>query len=327
MVRRLKYAYAVYDVGAPPFLRFFILTRNAVYGPAIRLTGGAGGILSLGRRVCGRHSSKTGNANYKRSLKNGVASVCRRRKREYAPIRVHSFDGNARLVEGLRSAIAALASGKGHLPPLAGEDLDPRFLPASTLVGASWTVALAAFSEDGGSGAPGGPSVQFVQGTGEVGHLTTGGVLSQDARGRGGGTLQEVPLLSVDAWRERAGIGLIDVLKIDVEGHDVHVLRGAGRTLSAGLASVVMFEYHHKWPNVFTLASVVEWMANAGGRRAKGGAAYVCYLEGKHLLLRLTGCWDSKLELRRWSNVWCLHAVRASAVVAAFDAYSLAFLG
>ena len=49
----------------------------------------------------------------------------------------------------------------------------------------------------GGAGAPGGPTVQFVQGMGEVGHLTAGGVRSKDAQKRGGGTISEVPLLSV----------------------------------------------------------------------------------------------------------------------------------
>ena len=99
-----------------------------------------------------------------------------------------------------------------------------------------------------------------------------------------------------------------------------------------------MFEYHEKWPKEFSLASIVDWMAGIGGSGAGGGGggirsdgthtavSYVCYLEGKHLLLRLTGCWDRALELRRWSNVYCLHSVHAAAAVAAFDAYSLAFV-
>ena len=103
--------------------------------------------------------------------------------------------------------------------------------------------------------------------------------------------------------------------------------------IQAGLATVVMFEYHEKWPKEHSLAAVVDWMSAVGGGSGGGGGdggaasvSYVCYLEGKHLLLRLTGCWDRALEMRRWSNVWCLHAVHAAPVVAAFDAYSLAFV-
>ena len=90
---------------------------------------------------------------------------------------------------------------------------------------------------------------------------------------------------------------------------------------------MVMFEYHEKWPKEHSLAAVVDWMSAVGGGGGEtASVAYVCYLEGKHLLLRLTGCWDRALEMRRWSNVWCLHAVHAAPVVAAFDAYSLAFV-
>ena len=289
--------------------------------------GGAGPLLPRAGRVCGRQSAKTGNANYQRELSKGVGSVCARARAGYAPIQVHSFDGNAGLVSGLRSAIGAIASG-GTLHGSTANDLDPAFRPDVASVGGAWTVTLAAFSEDGDAGGPGGRTVQFVQGLGEVGHLSVRGVRSEDAQKRGGGTLRAVPMLSVDAWRERMQIKRIDVLKIDVEGHDVSVLRSARRTLSSGLASVVMFEYHHKWPTEHTLGSVVEWMAHPNPTAAGygGPAVYVCYLEGKNLLLRLTGCWDKKLELRRWSNVWCLHSVHAATVVTAFDAYSIAFM-
>jgi hypothetical protein len=34
---------------------------------------------------------------------------------------------------------------------------------------------------------------------------------------------------------------------------------------------------------------------------------FSCYLEGTMHLVKLTdGCWDPRLEIRQWSNVWCL---------------------
>lgn len=47
---------------------------------------------------------------------------------------------------------------------------------------------------------------------------------------------------TVDAFCEANGIEAIDLLKIDTEGYDLHVLAGAARTLAAGLVRFVLVE-------------------------------------------------------------------------------------
>jgi hypothetical protein len=43
------------------------------------------------------------------------------------------------------------------------------------------------------------------------------------------------------------GIAEVDLLKIDAEGYDLHVLRGAERCLAARAVAVVQFEYNRPW--------------------------------------------------------------------------------
>lgn len=91
----------------------------------------------------------------------------------------------------------------------------------------------------------------------------------------------------------------IDILLIDTEGSDALVLEGAKGILSTGSVRMLVFEYHYNcpWANT-TLGSVIENLSNL---------SYDCYFEGQKRVWKLTGCWDSLWEIRRWSNVLCLH--------------------
>lgn len=51
-----------------------------------------------------------------------------------------------------------------------------------------------------------------------------------------------VPVVTLDAYAERAGLDRIDVLKVDVEGAEIAVFTGARRILSGGDAPAVFFE-------------------------------------------------------------------------------------
>lgn len=63
----------------------------------------------------------------------------------------------------------------------------------------------------------------------------------------GAGQAESVQMITVDEYVRGQGISRVDLLKVDTEGHDFFVLRGARRSLGAGMISVVQFEYNHRW--------------------------------------------------------------------------------
>jgi FkbM family methyltransferase len=67
------------------------------------------------------------------------------------------------------------------------------------------------------------------------------------ANTRGGAAPRPVHVSTVDAEAERLAITHIDMLKVDAEGFDLYVLRGAERHLSTSSIGVVQFEYNHPW--------------------------------------------------------------------------------
>ncbi|MGC9954234.1 MAG: FkbM family methyltransferase [Rhizomicrobium sp.] len=54
---------------------------------------------------------------------------------------------------------------------------------------------------------------------------------------------EEIRCRTLDSVVEEANIGHIDLLKIDVEGHELDVLRGAMKTLERGQIDLVQFEF------------------------------------------------------------------------------------
>lgn len=63
----------------------------------------------------------------------------------------------------------------------------------------------------------------------------------------------EVPITTIDAYCRELAIPHIDFLKVDVEGHDFAVLRGATQMLRARNISLVQFEYGANWLEARTL--------------------------------------------------------------------------
>jgi FkbM family methyltransferase len=53
----------------------------------------------------------------------------------------------------------------------------------------------------------------------------------------------EVEVSTIDAFCDAEGIGAVDLVKIDVEGHELETLRGARASLEAGRIAAVQFEY------------------------------------------------------------------------------------
>jgi FkbM family methyltransferase len=54
---------------------------------------------------------------------------------------------------------------------------------------------------------------------------------------------EEVRVRTLDRFCEEQGVARIDFLKLDVEGHELAVLRGARRLLGEGAVSLIQFEF------------------------------------------------------------------------------------
>jgi len=69
-----------------------------------------------------------------------------------------------------------------------------------------------------------------------------GGQVSASDLGRDDAEPVDVPLTTLDTYVGRAGLGGVDVLKIDVEGHEPAVFRGGERTLAAPDGPAILLE-------------------------------------------------------------------------------------
>ncbi|CAF1404665.1 unnamed protein product [Adineta ricciae] len=108
-----------------------------------------------------------------------------------------------------------------------------------------------------------------------------------------------VNVTTLDTFLQRSHITeMIDVLKIDTEGHDPLVLKGAELTLKQQQVRLLIFEHHEVglWKYIH-LRDVIENLDLKG---------YTCYMFGRTGLIRITRCWSSILNKKRWSNVLCV---------------------
>lgn len=97
------------------------------------------------------------------------------------------------------------------------------------------------------------PSARHVQAAvsdfeGEAEFSIVGETAGTNTLGRtaGVGTIL-VPVTTVAAYADRHGVEVIDLLKIDAEGFDASVIRGALPLLRTGRIGVVQFEYNSQW--------------------------------------------------------------------------------
>lgn len=64
---------------------------------------------------------------------------------------------------------------------------------------------------------------------------------------QGDAATEEVSVTTLDSYANRAGLGEIALVKVDAEGHDFAVLRGAARLMADQRIFVAQFEYNHRW--------------------------------------------------------------------------------
>jgi FkbM family methyltransferase len=62
-----------------------------------------------------------------------------------------------------------------------------------------------------------------------------------------GGPTEEVATSTLDSYVGRAGPDHVTLVKIDTEGHDLAVMRGAQTLFTEQRISIVQFEYNHRW--------------------------------------------------------------------------------
>jgi FkbM family methyltransferase len=123
------------------------------------------------------------------------------------------------------------------------------------------------------------------------------GGLAANSSKVGEGDFALVTAWTLDAHLDSVGEGSAPVLllKVDAEGFDAHVLRGAARLLRERRVTFLTFEYNWKWksdPGKATLHNVVEQLSGFG---------YNCWLMETSHLLPLSGrWWSAEYEFFNW---------------------------
>jgi FkbM family methyltransferase len=65
--------------------------------------------------------------------------------------------------------------------------------------------------------------------------------------GRASGSVERIQLTTADRFAIEQGIQDVTLLKIDAEGHDLEVLKGAAGMLDSNQIGLVQFEYNSRW--------------------------------------------------------------------------------
>jgi FkbM family methyltransferase len=75
---------------------------------------------------------------------------------------------------------------------------------------------------------------------------------------------ERVPLVTLDDWTRRQGIDRIDVLKVDVQGLELDVLKGAKRILSTAIAINCEAQIHPEYTGACTLFEIGMFLREMG---------------------------------------------------------------
>ncbi len=84
---------------------------------------------------------------------------------------------------------------------------------------------------------------------------------------RPGSTERSVQVTTIDEEVANVGFSYVDILKVDTEGYDLHVLRGAERTLAEARIGIIQFEYSVAWAYAgSTLFAAISFLEKYGFR-------------------------------------------------------------
>ena len=78
-------------------------------------------------------------------------------------------------------------------------------------------------------------------------YLPPSGFHSPTMSENSGGQPVEVPVLTLDDCLDEWGVDRVDLIKIDVEGHELRVVDGAANALSSGRIRAVLIEFNDYW--------------------------------------------------------------------------------
>ena len=98
---------------------------------------------------------------------------------------------------------------------------------------------------------------------------------------------ENVVTTTLDSYAEQFGVARFALVKVDAEGHDLAVLRGARTLLAEHRIAVAQFEYNHRWIfGRFFLRDAFEFLLALGYRVGKVTPRGVEFYPG----------WDADLE-------------------------------
>lgn len=127
--------------------------------------------------------------------------------------------------------------------------------------------------------------------------------------GEGDVNVCPVEMVAGDDWADSAGVGVIDFLKIDVEGHEIAVLRGFRRRLQRHEIRFIQWEYNRTWISART--SILDAF------QLLGGAGYSLYKIRRHGLLHQAR-YREELDNFSYSNWLAIRPADANAFAGKF---------
>ena len=101
-----------------------------------------------------------------------------------------------------------------------------------------------------------------------------------------GSNVEVVKVTTIDRFLQQSGIETVSMVKIDTEGFDLLVLRGAAKSLHDGRIEIVQFEYNWRWLlNHASLRDAFDLISNKPYRVGKLVGATIEFYERWHFEL------------------------------------------